>query len=213
MPVVSPAIYVFHRLACFSGVVWLLKSFSALASRTKHTSKNSQRASIITSREQHFEAVLLDTHEEKILSPVQTGMMWRLRSISRMGIKSVMTPIAKLEMLDVKSSKADLLKKLQKCRHSRYPVYDGWRTNIIGFVNIYDSLAGEKDFSSLHGLVNTIYKMDAGTSVLEAINTMQCKNEKIILVMRSSEVKTAKPLGIVTMKDLAEELLGELGEW
>jgi CBS domain containing-hemolysin-like protein len=31
--------------------------------------------------------------------------------------------------------------------------------------------------------------------------------------MRSSGVKTAKPLGIVTMKDLAEELLGELGEW
>ena len=116
-------------------------------------------------------------------------------------------------MLDVKSTKADLLKKLQECKHSRYPVYDGWRTNIIGFVNIYDCLAEDKDFTNLYGLVSTIHKLDTGTSVLEAINTMQRDNEKIILAMRSSGVKIAKPLGIVTMKDLAEELLGELGEW
>lgn len=212
MPVVSPMIYVFYRLARLSGAVWLLKSFSMLASRSKSKGAGTRRTSMMALRE-HFEAVLLDTHEEKILSPVQTGMMWRLRSISRMGISSVMTPLAKVEMLDVKSTKADLLKKLRRCRHSRYPVYDGWRTNIIGFVNIYDCLADEKDFMNLHGLVNKIHELAGGTSVLKAINIIQQQNEKIILVIRSGRGKTAKPLGVITMKDLAEELLGELGEW
>ena len=38
------------------------------------------------------------------------------------------------------------------------------------------------------------------------------ENEKIVLVTRTTHGKS-KPVGIVTMKDLVEELLGELTEW
>jgi CBS domain containing-hemolysin-like protein len=42
---------------------------------------------------------------------------------------------------------------------------------------------------------------------------MQKKNQKIVLVIKTGRTNHEKPLGIVTMKDLAEELLGELAEW
>jgi len=42
---------------------------------------------------------------------------------------------------------------------------------------------------------------------------MQAQKQKILLVTKGSRTGKEKPLGIVTMKDLVEELLGELAEW
>jgi CBS domain containing-hemolysin-like protein len=51
------------------------------------------------------------------------------------------------------------------------------------------------------------------TTVFDAMSYMQKQNQKILLVTRASPAERRKPLGIVTMKDLVEELLGELAEW
>jgi len=42
---------------------------------------------------------------------------------------------------------------------------------------------------------------------------MRDENQKIVLVARGGHAGREKPIGIVTMKDLVEELLGELAEW
>ena len=42
---------------------------------------------------------------------------------------------------------------------------------------------------------------------------MAAENQKIVLVTRAAHAHRERPIGIVTMKDLVEELLGELAEW
>ena len=42
---------------------------------------------------------------------------------------------------------------------------------------------------------------------------MQAQKQKILLVTKTGRAGKEKPVGIVTMKDLVEELLGELAEW
>jgi CBS domain containing-hemolysin-like protein len=42
---------------------------------------------------------------------------------------------------------------------------------------------------------------------------MRREKLQIVLVTRAGHLGRAKPLGIVTMKDVVEELLGELVEW
>jgi CBS domain containing-hemolysin-like protein len=42
---------------------------------------------------------------------------------------------------------------------------------------------------------------------------MQSESQKIVLVTRIGHAGRETPIGIVTMKDLVEELLGELAEW
>jgi CBS domain containing-hemolysin-like protein len=42
---------------------------------------------------------------------------------------------------------------------------------------------------------------------------MQKENQKIVLVTRVGHLGRERQIGIVTMKDLVEELLGELAEW
>ncbi len=212
MPYLSPVLYGFHKLLSFCGVVPLLKFISGLFVRLAGV--GSSPKSVITSAQRHkVQAILQDTREEGILSSVQTDIINRLVSISNIRIKSVMILINNVQMLDVNSDNSVVLNKLKKCAFTRLPVIENRAENIIGFINIYETLSSSEQFTNLRNFIKPIRKVDANTTVTDAINIMQKENQKIVLVTKIGRAGREKPIGIVTMKDLVEELLGELTEW
>jgi CBS domain containing-hemolysin-like protein len=92
-------------------------------------------------------------------------------------------------------------------------VYEGWAGNIVGFVDIYECLNSAGDFSNLNDFLRPIRELGSETIVSDALNIMRSENQKIVLVAKMTHAGRKKPIGIVTMKDLVEELLGELSEW
>ncbi|MHC4071896.1 MAG: CBS domain-containing protein [Planctomycetota bacterium] len=99
---------------------------------------------------------------------------------------------------------------MKKCAFTRLPVVEGQPGNIVGFVRIYEVLSSSDKFDDLRGFIKPIRGIDTDTTVTDAIEIMQKENEKIVLVTKAGQ---QRPVGIVTMKDLVEELLGELAEW
>jgi CBS domain containing-hemolysin-like protein len=96
---------------------------------------------------------------------------------------------------------------------TRIPVYERWFANVVGSVNIYDALTQADQFTDLNNLIKPIRNLSEDVTVLDAIRIMQNENQKMVLVTRSARLGKDKPVGIVTMKDLVEELIGELTEW
>ncbi len=212
MPYLSPLLYAFHKLLNLCGVLPLLKFISSAFTRLAGPAGSSR--TVITSTQRHkIQAILKDTHEEGILSPVQSDIVNRLITISHIHLKSVMIPINKVELVDVDADYSALLSKLQTCTFTRLPVYSVDSSNIVGFIEIYEALSSSQKFANLDNFVKPIRKIDAETTVTDAINIMQKENEKIVLVTKSGRLGRDRPVGIVTMKDLVEELLGELAEW
>jgi len=212
MPHLSPILYTFHKTLSFCGIIPLLKFISSQLMRLSGLASSSKSA--ITSTQRHqVQAILQDTHEEGIFSSVQTEIINRLVSISHIPIRSVMIVINNVRTVDINSDNAALLNKLKKFAFSRLPVTDGPSGNIIGFVNIYETLSSSEQFTNLHNFIKPLLKLNANTTVTDAINIMQKENQKIVLVMKTGRAGQKRPLGIVTMKDLVEELLGELAEW
>ncbi|HUT45514.1 MAG TPA: CNNM domain-containing protein [Sedimentisphaerales bacterium] len=212
MPYLSPLLYSFHKLLSWCGIVPLLKFISGLFARLMGLAASSR--TVIASAQRHkVQAILHDTHEEGFLSPVQSEIVNRLVGISHVHIGSVMIPINNVEMVDVNSDDSALLNKLNKCAFTRLPVTEGRGGNIIGFIGIYEALSSSEKFADLRDFVKPIRKLDADMTVIDAINIMQKENHKIVLVVRAGRFGRERPVGIVTMKDLVEELLGELAEW
>ena len=212
MPYLSPLLYTFYKALSWCGIIPLLKFISSLLMRLPGLASSSK--TVITSTQKHqVQAILKDTHEEGILSPIQTDMINRLVSISHISIRSVMIIINNVQTVDINSDNAALLNKLKKYAFSRLPVIEGQPENIIGFVNIYETLSSSEQFANLHNFIKPILKLNANTTVTDAINIMQKENQKIVLVMKIGRAGQERPIGIVTMKDLVEELLGELAEW
>ena len=212
MPCVAPVLFAFHKLFTLCGIVPLLKFISRVFSQLAGVPIPSETP-LAAVRQSHIRAVLQETREEGFLSPVQTDIINRLASISHLSIKSVMTPIKKVRTVDVNSDNSRLLNKLKESPFTRLPVYERQPANIIGFINIYECLSSPEQFADLRDFTKQIRKLSVDTILTEAINVMQSENQKIVLVTRTGHAGRETPIGIVTMKDLVEELLGELAEW
>ena len=212
MPYLSPLLYTFHKALSWCGIIPLLKFISSQLIKLSSLTPSSKTVMSSTQRHQ-VQAILQDTHEEGILSPVQTDIINRLVGISHISIRSVMISINSVQTVNVNSDNAALLNKLKKCVFSRLPVIEGQPRNIIGFINIYETLSTTEQFISLHNFIKPILKVNANTTVTDMINIMQKEKQKIVLVTKMSRAGQERPIGIVTMKDLVEELIGELAEW
>ncbi len=209
MPYTSFILYLFKKVFTFLGIVPALKLISRFARRFGGAVTVAP-SNIIAIRSPYITAIIRDTKREGFLSPVQTGIINRMAHIGHLTISSVMTAFNRVEAVDVNSDEAFLIDKLRSCRFTHLLVYSQSRENVIGYINIYESLLSEHGFTDLNAFVRPIEALAADTIVTDAINIMRNKNQKIVLVTKQ---KNARPLGIVTMKDLAEEILGELTEW
>jgi putative hemolysin len=211
-PYFSPVLYAFYKPLSWCGIVPALKFISGFFARLVGLAASS-RTFIATAQRHKVQAILQDTHEEGFLSPVQSEIVNRLVGISHVHISSVMIPNHNVETVDVDSDNSALLNKLNKCAFTRLPVTEGREGNVIGFISIYEALSSSEKFADLRGFIKPIRKLDADMTVIDAMNIIQKENHKIILVTRAGRFGREKPVGIVTMKDLVEELLGELAEW
>jgi putative hemolysin len=212
MPYISPVLYALHKVLSLSGIVPLLKLISSFFAGLAGLAASSK--TVMTSVQRHkVQSILHDTREEGILSPVQSDIVNRLVSISHIPIRTVMTPMNIVQTVDFDSDNSALLDKLKQCPFSRLPVVKGQPGNIVGYINIYEALCSDEQFTDLQMFVKPIRRLDADTNVADAMNIMQEERQKILLVIKGGLHIKERPIGIVTMKDLVEELLGELTEW
>jgi CBS domain containing-hemolysin-like protein len=155
---------------------------------------------------------LRDTQEEGLLSHLQTEMLDRVVNIPSLRLSAVMIPMAKVQAVSVQADRATLLEELRKHSFTRLLVWRDQPLNIVGFLNVYDALAGSDGFQSVQECLQPVRNLDAETLVTDAIEVLRREQVKMILVTRRRGLKDV-PAGIVTMKDLVEELMGELAEW
>jgi putative hemolysin len=212
MPFFAPLLFVVHKAFTWCGIVPLLRYVSEIFTRSMGLHVSTE-TSLTAGQRHHFKAIIADSHEEAILSAVQTNIITRLVNISDIRIRSVMTPINLVQMIDVNADKSALLKILEEHDFTRILVTDSQPTNIVGFINIYEALSSPEQFTNLRNFIHPIQVLPPDTTVIDALNFMRMENQKMILVTKTSHTGRGKPIGIVTMKDLVEELVGELTEW
>lgn len=212
MPKVAGVLLVFHKLFRYSGIVPVLNKLSRVFDRFSGLRSPAQPRGA-SAHQAHIGVIIRHSREEGILSPTQTEILGRLSVLSSTSIRAVMTALSKVWTVDISSGREELRNILEKCPFTRLPVRAGQNGKIAGFVNIYEALCSAEAFSDLRGFVKPIRTLPGETTVSEAISVMQSEKLRIVLVTGAGRVSEEKPVGIITMKDLAEEFLGELAEW
>jgi CBS domain containing-hemolysin-like protein len=208
----GPFLYLTHRALTWCGIVPLLKLTAHLFGRMIGSAVPSR--TMITSAQSHqVRAILRDTREEGILSQTQAEIIDRIVNVPGLRLAGVMVPLSKVQSVQVQCDRTMLLSKLRKHAHTRLLVWEKRPANIVGFINIYEVLASDEPFENLGGFLKPVRLLDATTPVIDAIDIMRRDDLRIVLVMRARPSGRQAAVGIVTMKDLVEELLGELAEW
>ncbi len=207
IPRLTPLLWACHKALAATGVIPALRWLSDRLMGRLRLGTNTAAAVDATQRHQ-VSQIIFETREEGLLSDIQRDMIERLLQIPNVPVNAIMIPFDKVEKVPVNSSRSDLLSDLLETSHTRRPVCadDG---NVLGYMLIYEVLGGEVEFEDLRAFIRPIITVEPACSAIDAMNTLCQKREKIALV-KSPHSK--KPLGIVTLVDLVEELTGELAD-
>lgn len=215
LPRLAPLLWFFWQLFTRLGVVGLLKSISGFLSRLFGLPPDATGV-ITAGHRTQMKQIINETRDEGIVSTFQKDIMQRTVDIPAMPVREVMVPISKVIMADLQTNTARLLDILRTSAYTRLPVYSETPANIVGLINIYDVLSTHEQFDNLEKFIKPADSLPATTSVLDAIGIMRKANHKMMIVTPPADRRQKtkqKPSGLITMKDLIEELTGELTPW
>ncbi len=146
--------------------------------------------------------------KEGTLSAYQHAMAANIMKLRARKVEGVMVPRASVVSLAVGQTLDECRAAARSNRHRRFPVADE-QGRLIGVVNILDVLAWDIDGFDLREHLRRPVVLRRDDSVIDALHRLRRGGVPLGLV----EDEKGDVVGIVTLKDLIEEIVGDLGAW
>ena len=147
--------------------------------------------------------------EEGIISGYQDLMARNIMKLGSIPIKKIMIPLKRTALVSHDVSAEQIKVFAKNVRFSRIPVFKDSKSNIIGVINLFDFLSVGTEKSTISDFLKDTECLNAETLIDDALVRMQKTKQRIAIVTN----KDNESIGIVTIKDLVEEIVGELMAW
>jgi magnesium and cobalt exporter, CNNM family len=152
---------------------------------------------------------IAEGQREGVLSDYQLALSSNVMGLLGKETQAAMIPLEQVEMVPAEIAGAKLRDALCASSHSRLPVYSGPNKNIIGVLHALDYIrAGDQNVTAADLARDTVQvrPRDGVHAVLVALQ--RARQQMAVAVNRNG-----RPSGIVTVKDLVEEIVGELQDF
>lgn len=157
--------------------------------------------------EEDIKRIILTGTRDGIIEKKEQEYIFNIFQFNDTTVDKVMTPKEDCELINVNIKFGALLKRLKKTKFTRYPVYEGDTNNIIGIFNVKDYIMYKKDNDDfdLKKLLFKVKKFDYDEKIDDVFAIMQKEHIQMAIV-----VKDKKFIGVVTLEDAVEEILGNI---
>jgi CBS domain containing-hemolysin-like protein len=142
------------------------------------------------------------------LTTFQRDIIERVLNVSHVRVADVMIPRQRIASVPADIPRADFLRLARMAHFSRLPVYRTQPHNVIGVVNVYDVLT-DGAAQPIERHVRDAVALDAEQRVPAALTKLQEKRQAMAIIRD----RAGRCIGILTIKDLVEEIVGELDVW
>lgn len=193
------------RLARLTGLLWLIRLITRAVTRRFRTEAAAEEMSLPRA------GILRMLHEGAALGGLtafQRDVIERVMRLSSVRVGNVMIPRARAALVAADLPREEFLRIVRMAHFSRLPAYAGDPRKVIGVVNVYDVLTdGERRSIAEH--VRPAFVLAPQTNVAAGLLRMQRARQTMAIVQDSA----GNCLGILTLKDLVEEVVGDLEVW
>ena len=202
---VSGLLGLFIRL--FSPLIAFFTTISNLILRFFGITKT-RRSPLIT--EEELRLMIEIGREEGVVSDEERKLLHRIFEFGDISVGEVMVPKEKIVAVNINLTNEELLNTFVEQGHARLPVYKDSIDNIVGVIYARDLLyiLREKGLFVPADLVHSVTYVKADYKVHELLQRFQWEKIQIAIVVDAQK----KTLGLVTLEDLIEEIVGEIEE-
>ena len=152
-------------------------------------------------------AIVAEGAASGALTPMQSVMAERVMRIREVTLRDVMTPMRAVARADAAVSRDELIETIRGHEFSRLPLIDG-HGQVAGILDTYDVLMGAGDEQPAEKAADPPI-MPASMAVTDALYRLQREHNVMAVVAD----ERGRHVGIVTVKDLVEEIVGEIEAW
>jgi putative hemolysin len=182
-------------------LIWIFELVTIKLLRIKH------KASKIT--EDDIKSFIDIAREEGGIDKQESELMHKIFSFTDIKVKDIMVQINYRTSLSDNDALIDAFDAVRYFKHKIIPVYELKSKKIIGIFHLNDAL-GHLQKSDLIMPVSQIMKkpffLSPDQEIDDALRLMQKRKEKIAIVID----KTGKHIGLVTVDDIIEQIIGDL---
>ena len=153
--------------------------------------------------------IIEDMTEEGSLDEEHGDLISSALQFNDLTVESILTPRVDVVAIDINDDSAAILQQIRSQNHSRLPVYEGSKDNIIGILRIrryIQAYLKQEDRLDLRSLLDKPIFVTESAAVDELLPIMSRERQNMAVVT-DHHGGTA---GIVTVEDILETLVGEI---
>lgn len=192
-----------------SFLMTLLRPFSwVLAAIGNAAAKLSKDESDVSVTEEELYDIIEDMTEEGTLDEEQGDLISSALQFQDVIVGSVLTSRVDLVAIEVNTPQEEILDLIRRENHSRIPVYEGTIDHIIGILQIrkYIKEYLKNNTVDVRSLLDKPYFVYQTTKIDDLLKQMSAEKMNVAVVLD----EYGGTLGIITVEDILEELVGEI---
>ncbi|MDP8260558.1 MAG: CNNM domain-containing protein [Candidatus Gygaella obscura] len=196
-----------YLIKLFSPLVSVFASFSNFVLRI-FGGKPQKRIPLLS--EEELRIMIELGREEGVVTEQELKILHKTFDFSDLKAKDILISKDEIVAVNIKDSASELMRILVEEGHSRIPAYEGTIDNVKGIIYARDLLylLSHKDLFLVSDIVHPAYFIEGDKKISELLKEFQQKKLQIAIVTDS----VGRTLGLVTLEDLLEEIVGEIEE-
>ncbi|MEO8299438.1 MAG: transporter associated domain-containing protein [Burkholderiales bacterium] len=150
---------------------------------------------------------LADAEQRELIEPQSRAMLEGVIRMADRTAGDAMVAAPRMDLLEIASPYDELLANVIETGHSRFPVFEGERENIIGILLAKDLLKLQRAPElSLRTLLRPAVFVPESKSLNELLRDFRANRNHLAIVID----EFGKVAGLITIEDVLEEIVGEI---
>ncbi len=181
--------------AIFSGISALLSRFF---------SADEQK----TVTEEELISIIETIEDEGVLDPEKQALVNSAMEFREKVAEDIMVPMDDVVSIPISISKKELVELVKNLPYSRIPVYEREKKNVVGIlpVSVFLGLHASGKPVVLRKILLKPYVFDRKTEIVNLLQRMRLNKLHMVFLTDENRQK----VGLITMEDLLEELVGDI---
>lgn len=184
--------------------VWLLTKSTNIVAKIFGISKNAEEK--VT--EEEIKAMISTGTDDGTIEEGEKNLIFNVFSFNDVEASKIMTKKENVVSVDVNISNQGLMEKIKNHKYTRMPVYNKEKDNIIGVLNIKDIIVYHKKTKKMEilDIMHEALFVEDTDKADDIFKLMQKRRQGMVIVKDKEE----NFVGIITMEDVIEEIVGNI---
>jgi CBS domain containing-hemolysin-like protein len=183
--------------------IWCLNGASNWLLRKSGIEPESEYEAVHT--EDEIRGLMKESHKSGYINNTELTLVDNVFDFAETNAREIMIPRTEMACLYASQTIEEIKQYIAEDKHTRYPVCDTDKDNIIGFIHIRDLLDTE-NAKSIADIVRPLMTIPESMPISSLLRLLQKRRTEMALLID----EYGGTSGLVTVEDIIEEIVGEI---